>query len=572
MACEEELSVASNCSDIYRSFFVSPLPSLCHCLWMVANFIAPYGLAHLPATFNCVVQFHEHWPDAGNDALIHLSLTHWGTPPKVSILDDVLLGWIDVYVEHCINTRRWTSSCTCTSAAGGLGGDRGSQLRATTDFSILRHKLLDLILVTLPCYYRKLNSRLAFASTPSLSSHMGLRGFDPELDCANPARHWGFSDAILDRLGIGQSSRVTSSSPSNLYTDHVASLLSESEPKFPELRCHLGLCKFLLHKSLECFGFLSSTHERFMTGKLELADELDRKLVSWDMPFEIHVALCIAGADFLFALVSLNLNEACGGHTQDAYALYYELVEKLSMAWKARSAPMVSDLPAWFQNFGSTKDGSYLDAYANFSPSALYGHLRGDDPAGESLIEFITLLTMFPYGAITVRLLEDEDISLHGSTTTSMYGIGEPLAFLTITNDLFAARCFKRIVISLEAQISRHLNFGANLETMMFGWPYWEQAFDLHILSLLHSHPKVILLFLLENVKHPHYAIKLLQMYEWDPSHLKLKSPNPSNNQPDHIVAHLTTLLHTPTPAQGWDAYLKPLLSDYLKSLTLGFR
>ncbi|KAI0244767.1 hypothetical protein L0F63_002949 [Massospora cicadina] len=539
MACEEELGVASNHSDnIYRSFFGESTSILTS---------SPFGWYHGAShifllLFNCVVQIHEHRPDAGDEALIHLSHAHGGTPPKVSILDDVLLGWIDVYVEHCINTRRWDLVVHL-------------HLRATTDFSSLRHKLLDLILVTLPCYYRKLNSRLAFAVLVALYLTIAYEysrvvcgwkihpqfiipvrafgGFDPELDCADPARHRVFSDAILDRLGIGRSSRVTSSSPSNLSTDPVASLLSESEPEFPPSSDAaldpLSLCKFLLHKGLECFGFISGMHERFMTGKRGLP-ELDRKLVSWNTPFEIHVALCIAGADFLFTL--------------DAYALYYELVEKLSMAWKARSAP----------------DGSYLDAYADFSPSALYRAIYGQGVillaynfTKESLIEFTTLLTVFPYGAITMRLLEDEDnISLHESTTTSMYGIGEPLAFLTITPDLFAARCFKRIVISLE--------------------PYWERAFDLHILSLLHAHPEVILPNLLENVKHPHYTKKLFQTYKCDPSLLKLKSPSPSNNQPDPIVTHLTTLIHTPTPAQGWDAYLKLFLSEYLKSLTLRFR
>ncbi|KAI0240207.1 hypothetical protein L0F63_000385 [Massospora cicadina] len=548
MACEEELGVASNHSDnIYRSFFGESTSFLMS---------SPFGWCHEASyifllLFNCVVQIHEHRPDAGDEALIHLSHAHGGTPPKVSILDDVLLGWIDVYVEHCINTRSWDPVVHLhVGLLGGLGGDRGSQLRATTDFSSLRHKLLDLILVTLPCYYRKLNSRLAFAVLVALYltiayeySRVDLRGFDPELGCADPARHRVFSDAILDWLGIGRGSRVTSSSPSNLSTDPVASLLSESEPEFPpELRRRLGRDSPPIDRLADPLSLCNGMHERFMTGKRGLAG---CKLVSWNTPFEIHVALCIAGADFLFAL----------------------LMEKLSTAWKARSAPVVSDLPSWFQTFGSTKDGSYLDGQGVI----LLAYFTK-----ESLIEFTTLLTVFPYGAITVRLLEDEDISLQESTTTSMYGIGEPLAFLTIIPNLFAARCFRRIIISLKAQISRHLNFGANLETMMvllhFGWPYWERAFDLHILSLLHSHPEVVLPNLLENVKHPHYAKKLLQTYKRDPSLLKLKSSNPSNNQPDPIVAHLTTLIHTPTPAQGWDAYLKPFLSEYLKNLTLGFR
>ncbi|KAI0235542.1 hypothetical protein L0F63_006018 [Massospora cicadina] len=108
------------------------------------------------------------------------------------------------------------------------------------------------------------------------------------------------------------------------------------------------------------------------------------------------------------------------GHTQDAYVLYYELVEKLCGV-EGVNDPMVLNLLTWFQKFWLTKDGSYLDAYTNLSPSALYWAIYGQG----------VILLAYNF----TKLLEDEDnISIHESTTTSIYGIGEPLAFLTITS------------------------------------------------------------------------------------------------------------------------------------------
>ncbi|KAJ9081738.1 hypothetical protein DSO57_1011334 [Entomophthora muscae] len=582
MACEEELGSSHQADNIYRSFFASHL---------------------LLLLFNCTVQIHETISDGSNEALIQLSFSKDDMPPSISIQDNVLLGWIDVYVEHCINTQKWDLVTHLhVGLLGGLGGERGAQIRASTDFSKQRHQLLDMILVTLPCYYHKLNSKLAFTVLVALYLTISYEysravcgwkiypqfiipirafgGFNPEFDCVDRSRHCLFNEAILDKLGIGRSTRTTSSSPSNgMSTDPMISILSESEADIthPETIAAsdtdktiepLNLCKFLLHKGLECFGFISGMHEQFLT-------ELDRKLVTWNTPFEIHIALCISGADFLFAL----------GHTQDAYALYYELIEKLSLAWKARSTPTIADLPTWFQNFGSTKDGSYLDAYSDFSPSAIYRAIYGIGAillaynfVKEAMIEFTTLLAAFPYDAISFKSLEEEDdISQQEATRTSLYSIGEPLAFMTISPDLFAVRCFKRVILALEAQISRNLNISANVEIMTIlmqvGWPYWKRAFDFHILEILESNSEITLPNLLANVLYPPYAKKLLEVYERRPLLLKMLSKSqPQSNMPQHIIYDLNSIINAPLPKEGWNAYLKAHLSSYLENIALAFK
>lgn len=141
--------------------------------------------------------------------------------------------------------------------------------------------------------------------------------------------------------------------------------------------------------------------------------------------------------------------------------MYYELVEKLALAWKARATP--TSLPVWFQHVGSTRDGSYLDAYSDFAPSGLYRAIYGIGAillaynfTKEAMVEFTTLLAVFPYTSISLKALREEDeISHHEATRTSLYSIGEPLAFTKISPDLFAVRCLKRVILALEVSLPR---------------------------------------------------------------------------------------------------------------------
>ncbi|KAI9296049.1 hypothetical protein K502DRAFT_324019, partial [Neoconidiobolus thromboides FSU 785] len=64
---------------------------------------------------------------------------------------------------------------------------------------------------------------------------------------------------------------------------------------------NLEAARLLIHKGLECFGALSTMSDNWLT-------DLDRKLVSWNAPFDISLALVLCGADFFLALVRIYSN------------------------------------------------------------------------------------------------------------------------------------------------------------------------------------------------------------------------------------------------------------------------
>ncbi|KAI9296048.1 hypothetical protein K502DRAFT_193590 [Neoconidiobolus thromboides FSU 785] len=96
--------------------------------------------------------------------------------PTISILDEVLLGWIDVYMEYCLYSKQWDMifllhdgllQALVTSHQGNL------RTNEAIDFKLPRHLVIDKVAATLPLYQHLLTGNLVFPILISLYIAIG---------------------------------------------------------------------------------------------------------------------------------------------------------------------------------------------------------------------------------------------------------------------------------------------------------------------------------------------------------------------------------------------------------------